>query len=113
MIALRSFGDVPYVDPRFLNSTDVPFILFAIICLFIAYYKIKNKKPEKSTEEFTNKIEDGFELKSYDVLMQPKKNKTDDILPFINFSLPTVSLKEIIIGVVVLIFYYLIFTENI
>ncbi len=113
MIALRLVGGEPYVDPRFLDSTDVPFILLAIICLFIAYYKIKSKKPEKNTEEITNEVEDSFELKSYDILMQPKKNNDNDTLPLINFSLPKVSLKELILGILIMVFYYLIFTGKI
>ena len=74
MTALRIVGGGdPYIDPRFLDTTDVPFILIAIIFLFIVHYKIKRKKKEKSKGEFAVELEEYFELQSYDVLMQHKK----------------------------------------
>ena len=44
MIELRLFGDYPQVDPTLIDGIDVPIILFAAIMLFVAYYKIKNRK---------------------------------------------------------------------
>ncbi|SHF04941.1 hypothetical protein SAMN05444278_1312 [Psychroflexus salarius] len=113
MITLRLIGSEPYVDPRFLDSTDVPFMLIGIVLLIIAYYKIKNTKPKEHQKEKTNEIESKFELTDYDILMQPKKNFNKSELPFINFSLPTLSRKELILGIILFIFYYLIFTEKI
>jgi len=114
MITLRLVGSEPYVDPRFLDSTDVPFILIGIVLLIIAYYKIKNKKLRKKQKERTTKKEGILELTDYDILMQPKKSYNKNIaLPFINFSLPTLSMKELILGIILMIFYYLIFTEKI
>lgn len=113
MIVLRLTGGEPYIDPRFLDSTDVPFILIAVILLVLSYYKIKTDKSSKNAKERINEIEEKFEITDYDILMQPKKRMENNKLPFVNFSLPTLSKKELILGFILLIFYYLILTEKI
>lgn len=51
MIIIKSIPDSPSLDPRFLDVTDVPFILLAIICLFIAYYILKKKKKDNNSKK--------------------------------------------------------------
>ncbi|MCT8341212.1 hypothetical protein MG296_14190 [Flavobacteriaceae bacterium TK19130] len=112
MIELRLFGDYPQVDPTLIDRIDVPIILFAAIMLFVAYYKIKNRKFEASREKDLEEFDYKFEMKNYDILMQETKTNSE-IPPLINFSEPKMSFKETFFFIGLLIFYYLIFTEKI
>ncbi|WP_160113287.1 hypothetical protein [Aequorivita antarctica] len=44
MIILKSIPDGPFIDPRFLSTIDVPFILLAIVLLIVMYFKVKKAK---------------------------------------------------------------------
>ncbi|MEH6764456.1 MAG: hypothetical protein V7655_08145 [Aequorivita antarctica] len=44
MILLNATPNGPYIDPRFLSTIDVPFILLAIVLLVIMYFKIQKEK---------------------------------------------------------------------
>ena len=111
MITLKLIGDYPPVDITFLDRKDVPVILSSIVCLLIAYYKVKRNKIRKPLEK-PEESEANFKLEKYDILMQPSKVK-DNTLPLVNFSFPSISFKEMILWIVLIVFYYLIFTEKI
>jgi hypothetical protein len=40
MILLNATPNGPFIDPRFLSTIDVPFILLAIILLIVMYFKV-------------------------------------------------------------------------
>jgi len=113
MLPLRLFDGGPYIniDPRFLDITDVPFVLFAIVCLFVVYYKVKKDKKIARIDDKSLKITDDFYPKSYDILMQPKHDY-EDLVPLTG-KFNSKLLKEIFFWIVICIFYYLIFTEKI
>ena len=111
MITLKLIGDYPPQDITFLDSKDVPVILLAVICLFIAYYEIKRNKIKKDSE-MSSVGESNFNLDNYDILLHPTKSNSDTP-PLTNFSLPRISFKEIILWIILIVFYYLIFTEKI
>ena len=114
MIYLRVFDPGPYYnfDPRFLDVTDVPFVLLGIVSLFIAFYKVKKTKyDDNNTINNTFESTEKFKIKSYDILMQPKK-KYDESVPLIG-AFKAISYKKLFVGFALCMFYYLIFTEQI
>ncbi|WP_157881729.1 hypothetical protein [Aequorivita aquimaris] len=48
MILLNATPNGPIIDPRFLSTIDVPFILFAIVLLVIMYFKVRKEKRKTS-----------------------------------------------------------------
>ena len=103
MIFLKSIPDGPYFDLRFLTSIDVPFVILGIICLFIAYYKLKKQKPNHFTNSSSPETEECI-LENYDILMQRKNTKYDNSIPFVNFTM-----RNVYIGLAVILFILLLF----
>ncbi len=110
ILPLRLIGGNPFFnyDPRFLNATDVPFVFFAITCLFIAYFKTKNKKYNFNKEEVNIHSKEKFSFQSYDVLMQPKTHY-ENLTSTLKKS-KSIPYKNIIIGFLICLFYYFLFT---
>jgi hypothetical protein len=47
-LQLNATPNGPFIDPRFLNVIDVPFILLAIVLLIVMYFKVKKAKQNNS-----------------------------------------------------------------
>lgn len=86
MIVLKVVSSGPYIDPRFLDITEVPFVILVIACLFIAYYKFKKRQSNQLTQTNSNSV-GKYSLENYDILMQPKNTEYNDHITFVNFSL--------------------------
>lgn len=114
ILPLRLIGSHPLLDsdPRFLDSYDVPFIVIAIICLCYAYYKIKTTKYDFTDKPLEQNSIKEFKLQSFDVLMQPKKEYKNFISPT-SKSIKPIPYKKGLITVLIIVFYYLIFTGKI
>jgi len=114
ILPLRLIGYKPLLDsdPRFLDSSDVPFVIIAILCLCYAYYKTKTTKYDFNDKTLQSDSKEELKLQSYDVLMQPKK-EYNNFITSNSKSFKPIPYKKIIITLFIIIFYYLIFTGKI
>jgi len=98
-------------DPKLVNDTNIPVLLICVICLLVAYHKVKTKKYDFSNDEIKLDSEEKIHFQSYDVLMQPKK-VYKDFSPT-SKGIKPIPYKKTVIGFLIFLFYYLLFTGRI
>lgn len=112
MIVLNSIPRSSFSDNlTFLDISDVPGLAIAILFLFIAYRKVKLAKKQPQPHSHSIDPYNEIKVETFDVLMQPKKEYNSHLKPLFHFRSPISISSELLLAIVLLVFYYFLFTE--